>query len=54
MQDSAAGVVRGMCVYVCRFVVCQYVCDACVSYLLPTLLLHHVSVEWEVFQLGGF
>lgn len=24
------------------------------SYLLPTLLFHHVSVEWEVVQLGGF
>lgn len=23
-------------------------------YLLPTLLFHHVGVEWEVVQLGGF
>lgn len=24
------------------------------SYLFPTLLFHHVGVEWEVVQLGGF
>lgn len=35
-----------------RELVCGYKSNF--PHLLPTLLFHHVGVEWEVLQLGGF
>lgn len=39
---------------ICSFYYGYVLVEVFQPYLLPTLLFHHVSVEWEVVQLGGF